>query len=382
MNIVNIGTDVGGKWGDSADVPTELMCCRNRYVFTEPAMIRQFWDTYEHCIRNDIAQIIGLDWWQSSGHYFPTREEVLYVSKLIKHRLVRDRIEKELADIENDNEPAKYRVWPEVHCQQAELIKEVMGDDYNVYAGSEEVTDLFRSVGGMTFKQWFGQLKGSWDGYSIHLQNCARNEAQTRNAVDFVNHLAVVNKKLITCSEANYLNPANRSTWELVNFQIEYCRKRGLKHYPVIFLRLRNHSRYEWLAWNFNGRNRSPNYQDYINKSLREKQKKKEVPMADQKDYHIPALIKEFAKEVGLEAQPNYNPYLPVLTSLFFQNDNHYHQPDQDISKADFDAFLERFLNFLIKKLGHSKALNLYYDGKGKWRPTADREAIAKSNPK
>ncbi len=109
---------------------------------------------------------------------------------------------------------------------------------------------------------------------------------------------------------------------------------------------------------------------------------RKEDPMADQKDYQIPALIKEFAKEIGLDLKPNYNPYLPVLTSMFFQNDDHYHQPNQSISKADFDAFLERFLNFLMKKMGHSKALNLYYDEKGKWRPAAEREGITKSNPK
>lgn len=108
----------------------------------------------------------------------------------------------------------------------------------------------------------------------------------------------------------------------------------------------------------------------------------REDPMADQKNFNIPDLLKEFAEEVGLELQPNYNPYLPVLTSLFFQNNNHYHQSDQNISKADFDAFLERFLNFLMKKMGHTKGLNLYYDETGKWRPTAEREAIAKSNPK
>ena len=370
MNFINIGTDVGGKWGDGRDIPVECMVARNRYVATQPHMINQFWHAYEHCVRHRIRQIIGLDWWQPSGRYYPPREKIISITRQIKNRLQSDGIGKELASFENDNEPAKYNVAPQVHSWQANEIQAVLGDDYDCYAGSEEVS----------YRSWYQSLNTIARGYSFHLQNCALNPTATDSSVNFMANLAAQKGKLLTCSEGNYQNPQHESTWNNVRYHIEACRRVGARDYCVIFLELRDHSNYQWLAWRFNGAKKRY-YDSYIN-LIKEEKKKKEDPMADQKNYNIPALIKKFAQEIGLDLQPNYNPYLPVLTSLFFQNDNHYHRPDQSISKADFDAFLERFLNFLIKKLGHSKALNLYYDGQGKWRPASEREAITKSNPK
>lgn len=107
------------------------------------------------------------------------------------------------------------------------------------------------------------------------------------------------------------------------------------------------------------------------------KQYKEEIPIME---YDIPKMIADFADKHGLPKKPNYNFELPILTAMFFQNNNDYHQPGQPMTKKDFDAFLEGFLNWLVKM--NPKELSVWYDEAGVYRSKSSREAITKSNPK
>ena len=308
LKIVNIGTDVGGKWGDGNDIPTACMVARNRYVVTQGHMISQFWHAYRHCVHHGIRQIIGLDWWQSTGHYYPSREHIRNITAEIKARLQRDGVSKDMACFENDNEPAKYNVPPDVHSWQANEIQDVLGNDYDCYAGSEEVS----------YRNFYNALNTIAKGYSFHLQNCALNKSATDASVNFMSSLAGNKGKLLTCSEGNFQDPSHLSTWHNVHYHVEACRRIGAKDYCVIFLELRNHTRYAWLAWRFN-KARKRYYDSYINLINEEKAKTPEPIEEEIEDMKLYLLRR------GVEG--NFVQWLQEILDIEYGFENDFHDP-------------------------------------------------------
>ena len=102
----------------------------------------------------------------------------------------------------------------------------------------------------------------------------------------------------------------------------------------------------------------------------------------DEKNYNIPLPMATFADALGLPKKSNYSPYLPVLSAYFFGNTNHYHKPEQLLSKKDFDPWVEGMLNLLAKVKGIDGRVNIWYDSNGNYRTEAQRLAVTKANPK
>jgi hypothetical protein len=333
-------------------------------------MKTMFWNNFNHCKIFGIRQIITIDMWTPDRKdnplgANPSEPELRATIRNIKDTLIAKGISSEMAVFQLDNEPAKYKVPMGIYCNWANIIYNELGGSYKLYVGSDECS----------YTDWYVNILSNCncDGIAYHLQNCAKDVASTNKCIEFIYHLMVTYNLESLCSEGNYLDPQYSYTYDIVLHHIKKCIEIGSSDYCFIFLHLKNTPGYEWLSAKYNDTIRG-HYNEYLAlcREFREVNR-----MVDQKDYNIPQVIMDFINTVGLKEQPNYNPYLPILTSMFFQNDNYYHQKTQNITKGDFDAFLERLMEFIT-----GEELNIYYDENGLWRSTANRELITKSNPK
>ena len=274
--ITNLGCSGGAKWFDSSCVPKECMVVENRFELYHKADQANFWDIFVFARDNGIKQIITIDnYIDRDSHYYPSETELRRVVQGIKKALIDNRISKDMACFQLDNEPAKHKVPVATYCGYANIIHSELAGDYDLYVGGEEVSyrDFYEYV----------VANSNCEGIAFHLQNCALDVNKTDDSINFINALAQKYQKIVTCSEGNYLDPSKEYAWNMINYHIKRCRDIGATDYCVIFLALKNADKYRWLSFKYNNVVRSQFYDDYINLCLAEKNKPIEKEIEDMK---------------------------------------------------------------------------------------------------
>ena len=256
-----LGCSGAGKWFGADCIPESVTVVENRFVLTQPTMQAKFWDVFATGKR----QLITLDMWQPSGHYQPSETELRQVTSNIKTKLIGKGIGKDGCAFILDNEPAKYGVNAGLYCWQANVIHDELNGKYDLYVGSDEVS----------YRNWYNDVVPGCanEGIAFHLQNCALTAEDVDNSVNFIKHLADTYQKKTTCSEGNYGDPANINVWNLIQYQINACKRIGALDYCVIFLELKNQDKYRWLSFKYNDVIRSDYYDDYLQLIENEKRK-------------------------------------------------------------------------------------------------------------
>ena len=266
--MINLGISGGGKWFDSSCMPASVMVVENRYVLRNAALINNFWDLFVKARDNNIRQIITIDMCLDVGeddHLNPPEAELRKVINDIKTSLIVNNIKRDKACFQLDNEPAKNDVNPLTYCNQANIIHDVLAGDYDLYLGGEEVS----------YSYWYNYVcnpsHANYEGIAYHLQSCASSQGATDDSVNFIKSLADKYNKKTTCSEGNYKDPSTAGGYELIKYQIEASRRIGSLDYCVIFLELKNHSKYKWLSFVYDNQDRTTyddngnsHYKDYI----------------------------------------------------------------------------------------------------------------------
>jgi hypothetical protein len=203
--------------------------------------------------------VITLDMWKPDGFYYPTEQKLREVTGNIKGWLQGNGIDKNGAIFQLQNEPAKKKVPVSTYCWQANIIKSVLGNSYDLSVGGEEVS----------YRSWYNEVVSgcNCDGIAYHLQSCAGNIQDTDSSVEFIANLAKSLGKKTICTESSYVDPSKLDNWNLIKYHIKKADEIGSLGCLPIFVELRDHPEYKWLSFKYGDEIRSPYYNELLNMS-------------------------------------------------------------------------------------------------------------------
>ena len=141
MSYINIRRFGGGKWYDSSCISPEAMVVENRYEMYHKGDRPKFWSNFIYARDHGLRQIITIDnYIDKARHYYPTEAEIAEECRAIKQSLKDNRIPREMACFQLDNEPEKHKVPVSTYCRYANVLHGVLNGEYDLYVGGDEVS--------------------------------------------------------------------------------------------------------------------------------------------------------------------------------------------------------------------------------------------------
>jgi len=344
--------------------------------YTSP---KSLYEILNECILFDIVPIINLNavWWH--GKNLPNVISPSGLAKIagILRDYLKDRgFKKGTAYIEVFNEPGKWLNTQQV-VDYTNAVHNKVGDDFDVIYGNDEFAMLNWNYLGVNCKAAIQGVHpltslGNGSGWDNPKQ-CFYRIKDWKTIADINNKMVLgdecgswfraylgdeghqINKDIILeCKEYEYLGCC------IVSVDVNQQCYNGLLGYRI------------WTNNYSNIITQNNNFADFINFIKQEGTKMV---------YNAPQKLQAIANFLGFTIG-NYEPELPIVTGTgFWQNAGRTHKKAQTLSKASFDASMEKLIKMILKINGEDVLANFecYYKNDGSWNPNQDE--FAKSNP-
>lgn len=156
------------------------------------------------------------------------------------------------------NEPMKY-ISKEKYAHLINIAYSQVKGRFLVGAGNEEF--LLSQAKGNMYEYILNH--SNFDVLDIHIQGSCLKESECSKWTNLALNWATSHRKILDCTEANYSNVAKDSGYKTLLMQLRYAERIGCIHFPMVFISLSNEDKYKWLSFIYNGKVRSPYWNDY-----------------------------------------------------------------------------------------------------------------------
>ncbi len=235
-----------------------------------------FWTNVDFCLANNIYIIANLDNWSpTKGQLYYDNNEQGYrqrVDAIVQGLLQRDPTATKWR-ITIDNEPMKtlsrerYAWLVNIAYDQVKIKRGLAR--VKIGAGNEEFS-LAQSKGNMLEYICqncnFDIIDTHWQAAIVHPPTMRLSTSALDHWANFANYLRTTYKKPLGCSEANWFDVAKATGYQDLCTLLVKVESLGIEDFPIVFMqRERNtQSPYTWLCFIYDGKVRSPYWQDWL----------------------------------------------------------------------------------------------------------------------
>jgi len=213
------------------------------------------WGVTQKALNNGIYLIFNICW---ENGYNPTDEQWRHRVEGVVQKLISYGGNKNNCRITIINEPMKF-ISKEKYAHLINIAYSQVRSRFLVGSGNEEF-GLSEAKGGM-YQYIFSQ--SNFDILDIHIQTSCLTEANCNHWCAVARSWATKYNKILDCTEANYSDVAKESGYKKLLMQLSYAEQIGCIHFPMVFIGLSNEDKYKWLSFIYNGKVRSPYWEDY-----------------------------------------------------------------------------------------------------------------------
>jgi len=220
-----------------------------------PYRVSDCWGVTQKALNNGIYLIFNIC---VEPGYNPTDEQWRYRVEDVVVKLIAYGGNKKNCRITVINEPMKF-ISKEKYAHLINIAYSQIRGRFLVGSGNEEF-GLSEAKGGM-YQYILSQ--SNFDILDIHIQTSCLTEANCNHWCAVARSWATKYNKILDCTEANYSDVAKESGYKTLLMQLSYAEQVGCIHFPMVFIGLSNEDKYRWLSFIYNGKVRSPYWENF-----------------------------------------------------------------------------------------------------------------------
>jgi len=223
-----------------------------------PYRVSDCWGVTQKAINNNIYLIFNICW---ENNYNPTDWEWKHRVEMATQRLISLGANKHNCRLSLINEPMawKHNLSKEKYAHLINIAYSQVKSRFLVGAGNEEF--LLSQAKGNMYEYILNH--SNFDVLDIHIQGSCLKESDCSKWTNLALNWSTSHRKILDCTEANYSDVAKESGYKTLLMQLKYAERIGCIHFPVVFIGLSNEDKYRWLSFIYNGKVRSPYWEDY-----------------------------------------------------------------------------------------------------------------------
>jgi len=223
-----------------------------------PYRVSDCWGVTQKALNNGIYLIFNICW---ENGYNPTDEQWRHRVEDVVQKLISYGGNKNNCRITIINEPMadKHNISKEKYAHLINIAYSQVRGRFLVGSGNEEFA-LSEAKGGM-YQYILSQA--NFDILDIHIQTSCLTEANCNHWCAVARSWAIKYGKILDCTEANYSDVAKESGYKTLLMQLSYAEQVGCINFPIVFIGLSNEDKYRWLSFIYNGKVRSPHWEDF-----------------------------------------------------------------------------------------------------------------------
>jgi len=220
-----------------------------------PYRVSDCWGVTQKALNNGIYLIFNICW---EKEYNPTDEQWRYRVEDVIQKLISYGGNKNNCRITIINEPMG-KLTKEKYAHLINIAYSQIRGRFLVGSGNEEF--LLAQAKGNMYEYILNH--SNFDILDIHIQGSCLKESGCSKWTNLALNWATSHGKILDCTEANYSDVAKESGYKTLLMQLKYAERIGCINFPIVFIGLSNEDKYRWLSFIYNGKVRSPYWNEY-----------------------------------------------------------------------------------------------------------------------